>query len=174
MGFKISWVGVQGAGKEEVLAATGLRDPGEADEYNESPFSGADIPNDWFILFSNDFGFASPERLALISRHCSIVACQVHEGIMASTAFLYDRGECIWEIVHDAQNGPYDLSFDGSLPPQFRMICETLQHQQDKRGADVDYIFDIPVETAAAVCGFRYGRTRFDWGQPRFRRFIPE
>jgi hypothetical protein len=43
MGFRISWIGFQGAGKADVLAMFGGVDSGIPDEANEAPFSIAEI-----------------------------------------------------------------------------------------------------------------------------------
>ena len=117
MGFKISWIGFSGTTKAGALEKVGLTDTGEADEFNEEPFSGAEIPGGWFIVFANDFQFVSPQRLARLSGDCRVIACQVHEGIMFSAAYGYERGDRVWELAHDAQQGIGDLSVSGSPPP---------------------------------------------------------
>jgi hypothetical protein len=46
-----------------------------------------------------------------------------------------------------------------------------LLKEQDSNGgieADDDYVFDIPVELASMICGYRHDRWKFDWGQPSF------
>ena len=169
MGFTISWIGFDGKGKTAALESVGLQDTGEPDEVNEAPFSGAEIPGGWFILWSNDFQFVSPERLARLSVDCRIVACQVHEGTMLSAAYSYERGSRVWELAHDAQQGIDHLSISG-LPPQSFETIRRLQMRKQETAGGVDYIFDIPVEVAAAVCRFRHDRTRFDWGVPQFIR----
>jgi hypothetical protein len=171
MGFRISWIGFQGVIKDQALERLDLRDTGELDEANEAPFSAASIPGEWFILFSNDFLFASSERLVSLSRDCRTLACQVHEGIMVSNALSYERGVCVWQIMHNHQNGPDDLSVTGSPPEAFRSIRDRLMQLQDEqRGRGVDYVFDVPVETAAKMCGYRHDRVRFEWGKPNFTR----
>jgi hypothetical protein len=171
VGFRISWIGFDGKRKASALEMAGLKDAGEPDEFNETPFSGAEIPGGWFILFSNDFGFVSRERLAQLSIDCRIIACQVHEGIMFSAAYGYERSNRMWELAHDAQQGIDDLSVSGSPPPSFESIRRRLtQRQETTFGGAVDYIFDIPVEVAAAICGYRYGRLKFEWGTPQFSR----
>ena len=90
---------------------------------------------------------------------------------MVSAAYGYDRGNAQWSVIHDAQQGISDLSLSGSPPVELNYIRERLSgEQQDAggEGADVDYIFDIPVELAATVCGYRHDRWKFDWGEPRF------
>jgi hypothetical protein len=171
VGFKISWIGFDGKGKAGALDMLGLQETGEPDEANEAPFSGAEFPGGWFILFSNDFGFVSPERLTRLSADCRIVACQVHEGVMVSAAYGYERGSCMWELAHDAQQGIDDLSVSGLPPPSFASIRQRLtQAQETAVGGDVDYIFDIPVEVAAAVCKYRHDQWQYEWGVPQFTR----
>ena len=173
MGFKISWIAFHGIGRNQVLDRMGLRDTGEADRENESPLSGAEIPDGWFIVFSNDVEFISPKRLASLSRDCRVVACQVHEGVMFSRAFFYERGVSSCEITHDSDKGIYDLSISGSPPPEFGPVRDRLMREQEQDGgenADVDHVFDIPVETAAAICGYRHDRWKYDWGEPQFSR----
>jgi hypothetical protein len=169
VGFKISWIGFDGKDKTAALTMAGLKDTGEPDEFNETPFSGADIPGGWFILFCNDFGFVSPQRLARLSIDGRIIACQVHEGIMFSAAYGYERGKRVWELAHNAQQNIDDLSVFGSPPPSFEPVRRRLTRQQEA-AAGVDYIFDIPVEVAAGICGYRYGRMKFEWGTPQFTR----
>jgi hypothetical protein len=177
LGFKISWIGFQGITKHQALEKAGLRDTEEIDEANEASFSGAEIPHGWFILFSNDFRFASPERVGSLSADCLTLGCQVHEGIMVSASSAFERGAKLWQIEYDSQNRSRDLSVSGSPPATFRFIQDRLrrlQAQQDNaEPLRVDYIFDIPVATAESVCGYRHDRWRFEWGQPKFTRLKP-
>jgi len=170
MGFKISWIGFDGPSKPEVLAIAGLQDTGQPDEVNEAPFSGAEFPGGWFILFSNDFDFVTRERLTKLSTACRIVACQVHEGVMVSAAYGYERGRCAWELGHDAQQDIYDLTVTGLPPPPFNSIRRRLTQQQESTTGDVDYIFGIPVVVAESVCNYRHDRWMYDWGHPQFTR----
>jgi hypothetical protein len=171
VGFSISWVGFDGIGKARALESVGLRETGEPEVVPEAPFSGAEIPGGWFIVYSNDFGFVSRERLAQLSIDCRIIACQVHEGIMFSAAYGYERERRVWELAHNAQETIYDLSVSGSPPPSFETIRQRLTRRQEATaGSGVDYIFDIPVEVAADICKYRYGRFKFDWGMPQFTR----
>jgi hypothetical protein len=55
MGFSISWVAFKNLSMAEVLKRSGFRDSGTEDEANETPFSLAELPTGWAILFSDDF-----------------------------------------------------------------------------------------------------------------------
>lgn len=171
MGFKISWIAFKDITKEEILRAVGGVDTGNPDEANEAPFSGAQIPNGWFVLFSNDFEYASAARLGTLSEKSSLVACQLHEGVMVSAAYAYKRGQIQWSLVHDADKGIRHLDVSGVPPDQFEVVRARLSQTQDTNGGDqseVDYIFDVPLETAEAVCGYKHDKTIFDWGEPQF------
>ena len=171
MGFRISWVGFHGLPKSDVLQIISGIDSGTLDEANEAPFSIAEIPGEWCILFSNDFEYASAETLKSLSARGALVACQVHEGVMFSAAYGYERSELKWSLTHNSDNGVRDLGVSGSPPREFAEIRDRLSKAQEDEGgdnADVDYFFDIPVETAEALCTYRHDRWKFDWGQPTF------
>lgn len=171
MGFQISWIAVKGVDKTDVLLRAGLRDTGIVDEANESPFSGAEIPLGWFVLFSNDFDYAVPEKISALSAGGVAISCQVHEGIMYCAATYFRDGAEIWSVRHDAQEDIYDLHAAGSLPSEFDGIRDQCTRAQDTNGgknSDIDFMFDVPVGVAAEICGYQHDRWKFEWGEPVF------
>jgi hypothetical protein len=171
MGFSISWIAFKDLGKEEVLRRVGFRDSGIVDEANEAPISFAELPIGWVVLFSNDFDYGAPEHLIEFSVGAVVLSCQAEEHVMFSAAHCYTNGQEAWSVSHDSQRGRYDLSTRGMLPQEFAPIKIRLNRQQDDSGgaaSNVDYTFDIPVELAAALTGYRHDRWKFDWGQPNF------
>jgi hypothetical protein len=173
MGFKIAWLGFSGKESRDVLRLLHLADTGIVDEANESPVSVAALPNGWTIVWLDRFDhpFAEDASLRLFSQGCTVVAVHVHEGIMFCAAELYRDGAPVWSVVHNAQESLYDLQTEGDLPAAFAEIRARLTTDQDGDGGDeavVDHIFDIPVETAMALCGFRHDLTQYDWGVPHF------
>jgi hypothetical protein len=42
-----------------------------------------------------------------------------------------------------------------------------------QRWAAADYMFDIPVELAAALTGFRHDRAEFEWRRAHFAKLEP-
>jgi hypothetical protein len=173
MGFSIAYLAFRNKTREEVLALTDLADTGEADEANESPVSGASLPNGWYVLFLNDYDhpFVAPRALRVFSRQCQLLACKVEEHVMASSAMCYESGQFVWGVAHRSDKGRYDLEVGGSPPEVFGTVRAGLAKEQDEAGgskADVDYIFDIPVELVTQLCGYRYDQWKFDWGKPNF------
>ena len=58
-----------------------------------------------------------------------------------------------WSVIHDCQKGKRHLDVQGEPPPEFTAIRDALL---SKSKPGVDYIFDIPVETAKSVTGYRH------------------
>jgi hypothetical protein len=175
MGYSISWIAFRHKTKDQVLEAARLVDTGESDEDNEAPMAGATLPGDWYLVRLDDcfHPFVTPSALAKFSDGCQVLGCQIEEGTMASDAFFYDHGHRVWNVTHQSERGIYDLAIEGAPPEFFGALRERLIEQQDKEGgeaADVDFIFDIPIQLAAEICLYRHDNAYFDWGEPNFTR----
>ncbi|CAN5295769.1 hypothetical protein BH10PSE4_BH10PSE4_35760 [soil metagenome] len=169
MGFNISWMGFNGIDRAECLARLDMTETKVVDEANEVPFSLAVLPNNWLILFANDFEYVSEKRLAKLSAGATVMGCHIGEGVMYSDAILYNNGKPVWSISHFGGRDRLDLKITGTLPAEggpIRLVAE--QKKNDAGPADTDFIFDIPVETASLVTGYRYDQGKFDWGEPVF------
>lgn len=177
MGFKISWLAFQGLDKTQLLARLGMTDSGERDEVCESPFSLCESPTGWMILFANDFGFADERRLTALSAGVRLLGCNIHEGLMYSSAALYENGEQKWAVTHDAQKERFNLNVSGQPPEALDTIRERLTGAQNAdQDGDVDFIFDIPVELAQTLTGYRHDAYNPDdeaWAFTELRRPEP-
>ena len=94
---------------------------------------------------------------------------------MLSSANYFEGGNYVWFVGHNAQEGIFDLQTEGILPTQFDTIKSRLVDQQNAEGgevADVDFIFDVPLELAKSICGFKHDSAVFEWGEPEF--FVAE
>ena len=172
MGVSGSWIAFQGLTKEEALARTSLRDTGRPGTAPEAPVSGAVLPNGWYLIFFDHDPLSV--RLEPLSVGCRIIACEFEEHAMVSSAAGYEDGRLLWEIVYGIVDGDrYDLHVKGTLPPEFAAIRDQAFEEQDDAGgqdADVDCVFDVPLKTAEAICGYHYEVAEFDWGEPAFTR----
>jgi hypothetical protein len=174
MGYAISWMALKGKAKSNVLASLELHDTGQPDDANESPVSGAEFPNGWYVLFLNDYShpLVEPSSVERLSHGCEIIVCLVEEHVMASSAAMYQNGRRTWEIMHQGDgDNVYDLTVEGTPPHTYEALRQRLTKQQQDEGgraAEVDYIFDIPLELAFEICGYRHDRWKFDWGRPNF------
>jgi hypothetical protein len=175
MGYSISWIAFQGKSKQEVLTLTNLVDTGEPDQGNDSSISGAELTTGWYVLFLNNFShpYVSAMALQRFSAGCVVLGCQVEEHVMASAAFLYERGTRRWKVAHESEKGIYHVDVDGSPPQFFASLRAELSQVQDQKGgedAEVDFMFDVPLALAAKLCGYRHDRWKFEWGEPTFTR----
>lgn len=100
-----------------------------------------------------------------------VVTCVVEEHVMYSEATGWRDGRQIWFIRHDAQESIGHLEASGELPSIFFAIRSRLTSQQEAAGgekADVDYIFDAPVDVAEALTGFRHDKVLSELGESSF------
>ena len=160
MGWMCSWVAVQGVAKGEVLDALGVVEtdrkvqPGS----RSVPLSLAERPGGWLILFSEDFDWVDRDRVRDLSRFGLAVGCQFEDKIeMTSMACAARGGEELWHVFH--VNDPiYRLDVSGDPPRELAAIRDQLFREQEEDGGEdsaADFVHDIPLELAKAVCGYR-------------------
>jgi hypothetical protein len=165
VGLSISWLAVKGKGSDAVLRDLGLAPTGERDELPaESPIVGASLHGDWYAVVFDRCGhdLVRDDVLKRVSEGCDVVVAGGEEHVMSSFAAGWRNGERVWWSKHDAQAGVYDLEVEGSLPEGFDAIRRQRLDEQDAAGgseAEVDYIFEIPLDAAKAVSGFSHDET---------------
>lgn len=161
MGYAQSWLAVRGRSREAVLEALGLRATGEREEVAESPLAGAALPGGWYAVIANASGHAlmRGDVLARLSQGAEVVSVDVEEHVMVSQAEGWRDGVRFWSVMHDGQQGTDHLENSGTLPEGFAAVRDRLAAQQREAGgasADVDYLFDAPVELARGITGYRH------------------
>ncbi|MFJ3057219.1 hypothetical protein [Herbaspirillum sp. NPDC087042] len=120
MGFSISWLAAPSDKKEMVLSALGLTETNQRQSLPESARAGIALPTGWYaVWFDHPSPSAlKPEFLRMLSAGTTIVACQVEEHAMVSTAACWENGKEQWFIAHDAEDGMTNLDVMGN-PPVF-------------------------------------------------------
>ena len=167
MGFRISWLAKQ-ASKGSLLTELGFSDTGVPDEANEAPFSVAELPTGWAVVWSNDASWANIALCEPLGWRSPVVSCWVNETTMVSMINYFD-GDDYWFVGHDAA---YDRSIEGEVRPEFQDIVNRLSAEQAaSEGSEpeaIDYMFDIPIEIAQRITGYRHDLWQFAWGSPFF------
>jgi hypothetical protein len=164
---------VKGIAKQEALNRLHLRDTCEVDEANETPISGAQLPNGWFVVFMNDFThpLTEDQNVLRLSRDCAVIGCQVEEHSMNSCAYYYENGEHRWTVTHEAARDIYNIDTFGTPPDLLSPVRAELvsrQEKEDKDNPEVDFIFDVPLVLAERICEYRHDRWKFPWGTLTF------
>ena len=171
MGFSLAWFAAQGIDSDTFLERAGFVDTGEIDEYFEQDHSGGELPGGWYVIVTSDLGLVAPDRLAAWSAGGRLLAAVIHEGSMNSLAMEWQDGRQVWSVSHDGSEGGDQLAVDGQLPDVFEELkheADAAQKESEKEGGGVDFVFDIPLDLAAEITGFRHDEMGFDDDIPAF------
>ena len=161
MGYAQSWLAVKGKAPEAVLETLGLRRTGAREAIAGSPVVGAALPGGWYLVVAARSGhrLMRDPMVQRLSAGCDVITGDVEEHVMVSVATGWKDGQRVWSVTHDAQRDMEHLQAEGELPAAFTSIRDRLRAEQQEAGgsrADVDHIFDVPVELAQTLTGYRH------------------
>lgn len=161
MGIAISWCTVPEPDGDSFLARLNLSDSGRRERFPESAIAVAHLDTGWRLAWFNaDFcPFYDESRRREYSRYCEMLFCRVEEHCMASLAEFWADGTCKWKIAHEGIDGPRGIETFGDLPRGFEQIrkeMEAAQEREGGEGAEVDYLFEIPLLMAQSLTGFKH------------------
>lgn len=161
MGYSISLIAIQSDDADRALSHLGLNRTGQLCEYARDPMSGYSLPGNWFLIVAKgcDSPFLKPKILGPLSQHFPVVACSIEEHVMFSSAEYWAGGTMQWRAEHVGEDGPIHLKTTGTLPPNFEAIANAHKEQQEADGgekADVDHYFEIPLNAAKSIIGFKH------------------
>jgi hypothetical protein len=163
MGYAITWLAVREEAAKQLLSHLGLSVTGETEEVPASRFSSAKLTTGWRLIWSNQYDCPILMKgLSTFAGTDDVVACQIEEHVMASSAELWTSGRRRWWLSHESEDGPKGLELDGPLPQCFAAIRKEMEDAQRSEGgddADVDYIFEIPLKVAQTLVGFKHDET---------------
>jgi len=171
MGFSLSMLAVKGKSKAELLNALQLFDTGEREVYPDAQIAGAQFPGDWYVLVDDHLSqqWSETHAAAQLSMNAEVIAWEVEEHVMVSSATAWKNGQKLWSVVHDSNYDVMHLEVTGEPPEMLTQIKQKLFDQQKAAGkkADVDYIIEVPLELAGVLTGFYHDRLS-DTDEPRF------
>ena len=119
------------------------------------------MPQGGYLVIASrcDHRFLQANVLAPLSQNHRVVAWSIEEHVMFSSAEEWVAGALAWRAVHAGENGPIDLKTSGTLPSSFQSMAHALVAKQEAEGgktAEVDHYFDIPLNAAKAITGFKH------------------
>ena len=163
MGFSNTWVAVKGVPKQTLLDRLGMDDTEFPVDPESEQMSVGRNSRGWILLCSNDWELG--ERAAELSQGGEAVACWIEDHVMTSGARGFSDGQEDWSVWYEEQR----LDIGGDPPDALTKVHAKAKKAQQKHGASADplrtdYIYEIPVDLAAAACGFRLDRLP----QPKF------
>ena len=162
MGYSLAWCAIEGKATEIIHQQLGLAATGEFSDYGVATIVGRYLPSGWYLIIAKgcDHKLISDGILQEISSDCSVIACSIEEHVMFCSAANWKDGQRKWFVQHRGGDyGPADLSSLGTPPPVFAMLRDHYISRQDVEGgekAEVDWLFEIPLELAKSFVGFRH------------------
>lgn len=160
MGYSISWLACKDKAPEAVRQELGCVGTGESGKYGKFGHVGGNLPSGWYLLVANrcEAPLISDGVVSQISLGCSAIACSIEEHVMYSCASFWNDGQKIWRVEHQAELGLSHLAVSGDPPHELTRIREAVATKPPKqvKGFDVDYFFDIPLELAKRIAGFKH------------------
>jgi hypothetical protein len=160
MGYALGWVAVQGGRADAIHEKLGVLRTGTREDVPEAPVVGAILPNGWYLVaVQRGEHLLGDALLSDLSAGTHAIACFVEEHVMYSASVGWSDGRKMWSVVHDSEQAAGHLAVDGSVPADFSQIRatqEAKQRTEDEADAEVDYIFDVPIDLAKALTGFRH------------------
>jgi hypothetical protein len=175
MGFSVCWIAVRGKSPDAVLNELNFTRTGERSELIETGYYLAALPNGWFVVIDDhqDFHFYNDKTFQQITQSCEIVTCAVEEHTMYSAASHWKDGQKLWSVDHDSSKGVENLMISGDLPLAYASIRDRqLAHQRSDRtanqGIGVDYVFEVPIQLADELTGYRHDKDLEDAGDRPF------
>lgn len=118
-------------------------------------------PSGWSVLWAEETGFGARVRpqVALLSQTVPVIHCEINETVMWSAAEAWSGGVPEWKVSHLGCDGDlFDLTVSGTPPPALGPI--RAEHEARQRDVDdCDHMFEIPLELARCLTGFRHDET---------------
>jgi hypothetical protein len=162
MGYSLAWLAVRGKSTEIIHQQLGLAGTGSFRDYGDAPVVGRQLPSGWYLIVAKgcEHKLISDGIVQRISSNCSGVACSIEEHVMFASAALWIDGRKAWAIQHRGGDyGPTDLGIEGVPPPLFSELRAHYDARQKAEGgekAEVDWTFEIPLELAKSLVGFKH------------------
>lgn len=161
MGYSLSLLAIQCSEPDSALSELNMARTGQFCEYARGPLSGYALPDGWYLVVATkcNHRFLKLSELGRVSTKFPVIACSIEEHVMFSSAEQWVSGSMLWRAEHVGENGPINLKTSGVLPPGFQAMTDALAAQQQADGgekANVDHYFDIPLNAAKAIIGFKH------------------
>ena len=160
MGVSLSWLAVRDMEPDAVHKHLGLLSSREFDAGRKHPFLGRVLPDGWYLVIANrcDAPMVLDDRLSSMSMNARVVAASIEEHVMFCFSTCWLNGKQEWRVQHEAEKGTTHLQISGAPPLELETIRQSALARQmcHDDSAGVDYVFDVPLDLAKRIVGFRH------------------
>jgi len=160
MGVSISWLAVCDVEPEAIHKQLGLLSSREFDADIKYPFAGRVLESGWYLVVANrcDSPMVRDDMLSSLSKSARVVAASIEEHVMYCFSTCWLNGKQEWHVQHEAEKGVTHLQVSGSPPVELQVLHQGALARQTCHddSVGVDYVFDVPLELAKHLVGFRH------------------
>jgi hypothetical protein len=173
MGYSLSWLAFKGAAIETSLETLGLSKTTLKAEWGRKSVTGHALRDGWHLVIAPrcDHPLISESSLAALSKKAQVIACRIEEHVMFSSAEFWEHGKKVWCVEHDAQQSKRHLETEGALPVSYNIVVREATEQQDEEDQgpkEVDFYFEVPLQTAKEIAGFKHDDENASLDQSQF------
>jgi hypothetical protein len=134
---------------------------------------GAVAENGWYLIVARgrDHRLIGESVIAPLSNGCDVLTCTIDERNIFSAATAWRNGARVWSVSYDGESEGADVVVEGNLPSSLNPIRErytALAQADDAGDALVDPMYEIPIEMAYWIAGYR----PYDEGSAFAGRFV--
>jgi len=167
MGARLTWIAAKGVTVARLCELIGL-EPAPQEHIRKFRFSGAGRIQG--VDLKSGFGHIAVAEyrssilidcLSSVSREYDLIYCELYENGGLSMLSKWVAEKEIWKIEHNQQLGQRHLEIFGTPPEEFHVIRDRLfaeQDAEDEGPAEVNFIFDVPIDLATHLTGYSYSR----------------
>ena len=154
MGAALSYVAIKDKPDSALLKSLNINEMTSGTDlhalYGADTINGCVFESGWFVItiYGDPQALLSPKVLQQLSAGSRLVACEVEEHVMFSSAAGWINGEQVWSVVYDSQEDDEEIVVTGNPPAGFNEMAAALRKELT--------FFEIPTELVHNICGFEY------------------
>ncbi|GAB6141808.1 hypothetical protein JCM14076_25370 [Methylosoma difficile] len=157
MGYSLSWLSCRGLSEDTLLTRLSLKNTHQSVEYAHTATAMQPLPDHWLLVVGKgcDHRIIQARLLATLSLDCEVVACSIEEHVMYASSEHWCNGKRVWRIEHAGETSLRHLVVEGDTPAFYPSIVAACEKNQ-AASEDVDGYFEIPLECAKQLVGFKH------------------
>ena len=158
MGFRCSWIAVEGGDMDWVLKERSLERTEESSSFSEPGYNCLEMPG-WSILIADgsDYYMELDEAHAsALSKGGRALYFMCSDTVMCSQLAEFADGVEVWKLAYAGMNGVSAVDVTGAPPAQAHEAIAKTRATQEKATPDVDHIYDTTAALGKTLTGYRH------------------
>jgi hypothetical protein len=158
MGRSLAWLVIDSSDIDGIAAELGVKRTGKAGALADFRLTVCSLSDGRALIVSNncDEPLFSGKRAAQLSRRGRVVWAAMEEHVMFSASAAWASGRRLWAVTHKSEESTRHLAVTGKVTSDFAALKQAAFDEQDREdgsAAEVDHVFDLPLQYARAQTG---------------------